>query len=182
MRISMHKASLFRSLMAVVSLAVFTTAATLARADENSEMVIKAVMIRKFVEFIKWPDAVAPQKQLLVKVCVYGDSPMANMDPVFEKASSSPVKYSLKTVGSASEAAGCHVVFIGSSKTGELSGFTGKPVLTVSDAGGFAERGGMIGFQLIDGKVRYNINNKAFGAAGLKIDAQLLEIANKVVD
>jgi hypothetical protein len=175
--------SLFSITAAFAAFLMAVSTTSLARADANSEMVVKAVMIRKFVEFVKWPEAVAPQNDMRVKVCTYGDTPMATMNAVFDKTSASaPIKYTLGAINSAGDAGNCHVVFIGASKIGDLGSFAGRPVLTVSDAGGFAEKGGMIGFLLIEGKVRYNINNSAFGAAGLKIDAQLLEIANKVVD
>lgn len=175
-------------IMAAVIAAPLLFSAIPARADAQSEMVVKAVMIRKFSEFIKWPDAVSPSKNKQVKVCVYGDSPMADMTPVFNKTSaSSPIAYSLSSVGQlASVASNCHVLFISSSKQEQLgsvlAAIKGQPVLTVSDMDGFADHGGMIGFELIDGKIRYNINNKAFGEAQIKVDAQLLEIANKVVD
>jgi hypothetical protein len=153
------------------------------RADANSEMVIKAVMIRKFVEFIKWPEAYAPQKNMQVNVCVLGDSPMSQMSAVFDKTGASPIKYKLSNISQLSGVENnCHVVFLGASALAQLPGLRGKPVLTVSDSGGFAERGGMIGFEIIGGKIRYNINNRSFGAAQLMIDAQLLEIANKVVE
>ena len=156
-----------------------------ARADGNSEMVVKAVMIRKFVEFVTWPEAVAPQKEMLVKVCVYGDSAMTQMGAVFSKTSgASAIKYSLTSISQLDNVTGnCHVLFIAASKQDHLSGvLSKKPVLTVSDSQGFVEKGGMIGFQVIDGKIRYNINNRAFGESQMKIDAQLLEIANKVVE
>lgn len=173
----------FHQFVALVACAAFAVSGPApARADTNSETVVKAVMIRKFVEFIKWPEAYAPQKDMTVRVCVYGDSPMTQMNPVFDKTGTSPIKYVLSSITQLSGAeTSCHVVFLGGGAAG-LASLRGKPVLTVSDVSGFAERGGMIGFEIIDGKVRYNINNGAFGAAGLKIDAQLLEIANKVVE
>ncbi len=159
----------------------------IAYAQSDPEMVVKAVMIRKFAEFIRWPDAVAPQNTMQVNVCVYGDAPMSEMTAVFSKTSASnPVKFSLSTLSQLSDAGACHILFVGASRQSQVGSITaalaGKPVLTVSDADGFAEKGGMIGFRIVDGKVRYDINNRAFGAAQLKVDAQLLEIANKVVE
>lgn len=172
--------------IALLSAALICGTWTPARADTDQEMVIKAVMIRKFVEFIKWPEDVAPQKEMQVKVCVYGDTPMAQMNAVFNKTSAtSPIKYTLSSISQLGNISGaCHVLFIAASKqdSSVFAALEGKPVLTVSDAGGFADKGGMIGFEIIEGKVRYNINNKAFGQAHIKVDAQLLEIANKVVD
>lgn len=178
---------LLRLSIAILVAAAFSCSTwTSALAQSEQETTIKAVMIRKFVEFIKWPEQVSPQKDMQVRVCVYGDSAMAQMNAVFDKKSAtSSIKYVLSGISQLSAAAGtCHVVFISGSSdvSGALAALADKPVLTVSDAPGFAEKGGMIGFLLIDGKVRYNINNKAFGNAHIKVDAQLLEIANKVVD
>ncbi|EIJ41678.1 hypothetical protein BegalDRAFT_0767 [Beggiatoa alba B18LD] len=54
-----------------------------------------------------------------------------------------------------------------------------KNVLTVSDADGFAEEGGII--QLMGNGDIHSINEKAAKAAGLKISADLLETAKKKV-
>lgn len=172
----------------IIALCLIPHFASFARADANSEMVVKALMVGKFIEFIKWPTPASPQQQMQVKICVYGDSAMSQMQAVFSKLSSnSSLKYSLSHIAQLAEATGnCHIIFIGTVKgettSSTLSALAGKPLLTVSDSDGFVEKGGMVGFQIIDGKVRYNINNRAFGEAQLKIDAQLLEIANKVVE
>ena len=55
-------------------------------------------------------------------------------------------------------------------------------LLTVSDIDNFAERGGMIGFTTQENKVKLVINPKAATAAGMRIDAQLLEIASRVIE
>ena len=63
-----------------------------------------------------------------------------------------------------------------------MAALRGQPVLTVSDIGNFAESGGMIGFVTDDNKVKVEVNAKAITSAGLRVDAQLLEIAVKVID
>ena len=144
-------------------------------------------MMRKFAEFVRWPDALAPQQTMQVRVCIYGEMPMQEFSAIFSKTSASnPIKFMLSAVGQPGDAAGCHMLFIAASRASQvdaaLSALAGKPVLTVSDAPGFAEKGGMIGFNIINGKVRYDINNTVFAPSQLKVDAQLLEIANKVVE
>lgn len=148
---------------------------------EPSENTIKAAMLRKFVEFIEWPASNSPKSNLQVNVCFYGGSPPADMTAIFEKVSEkSTLKFSVKqTSGSGS---GCQIVFITSGAADAIAKFAGQPVLLTGDSEGFAEAGGMIGFEIISGKVRYNVNKGAISKAGLKIDAQLLEIANKVLD
>jgi hypothetical protein len=57
------------------------------------------------------------------------------------------------------------------------------PVLTVGEAEGFAERGGMIGFRLTpDGRVAFDINLRRVDQAGLRMSSQLLKLARIVGD
>ncbi len=151
-----------------------------------SESVVKAAMLRKFVEFIEWPEANAPKKLLRANVCVYGDTDVIDAAIVFNKASEkSPLQYGMARIDSLNFPDGkCQIVFLGSSPdmADILQRLKTRSVLTVSDSSGFVEKGGMLGFVVADGKLRYAINNKAFGESGLKVDAQLLEIAHKVVN
>lgn len=55
------------------------------------------------------------------------------------------------------------------------------PVLTVGEARGFAERGGMIGFRLTpDGRVAFDINLRRAERCGLRLSSQLLKLAHIV--
>jgi hypothetical protein len=53
-------------------------------------------------------------------------------------------------------------------------------VLTVSDASGFADRGGMIQFVLQSGKVRFEVNLAPASQAGLAFSSELLKVAVEV--
>jgi hypothetical protein len=54
-------------------------------------------------------------------------------------------------------------------------------MLTVGEAAGFAQEGGMIGFCLEEKKVRFEINVGAAEKARLKISAKLLALAKTVL-
>ena len=159
----------------------------IALADEELEYKIKAAIIRKFPAFVSWPAEVSPLNTHRVDICLLGESAIVQQRGTFEKHDDkATVVYNFNKIGSPGEAAGrCHIVFIGQSEAYHLveviTKLSSSPVLTVSDIDNFAQNGGMIGFQLIDNKVRYNVNNPAFGKANLKVDAQLLEIANVVI-
>lgn len=176
-----------RHFFTILLVVVFCLRASPADA-EPSENTIKAAMLRKFVEFIDWPGANAPKTSLQVHVCFLGAAPPADMTSIFEKTSEkSTLKFSVKQISTPQNAgAACQIVFVTSAKEGAMADtiakLGGQPVLVTSDIEGFADAGGMIGFEIIGGKVRYNVNKGAFSKAGLKIDAQLLEIANKVLD
>ena len=58
----------------------------------------------------------------------------------------------------------------------------GLRVLTIADIGNFLPQGGMIHFQLDQGKVRFEINPDAAARARLKISPDLLELAEIVKD
>jgi hypothetical protein len=158
-----------------------------ARAEDNKEALVKAAFIYNFVKFVEWPGDKAISKQANIDICVLGDSSMSKTGEVFKAASTAKLSLSLKEEKNArSAAAHCHIVFVGSSEAGRLgdvlASFKGQPVLTVSDIDGFAEAGGMIGFATNDNKVKIVVNKKPVSAAGMRVDAQLLEIALQVID
>lgn len=158
-----------------------------ARADENKEYLVKAAFIFNFVKFVEWPAEKAIGKQPGIDICVVGDSNLIKTSSVFKEASSAKLGISLVSEPNIRNVpAHCHILFISKSeddKLADIVGFLkGKPVLTVGDSASFAERGVMIGFVDVDGKIKLEVNKHAAEAAGLRVDAQLLEIAVKVID
>ena len=158
-----------------------------ARADDNKEYLVKAAFIYNFVKFIEWPDGKAISQQSNIDICVFGDSPMSGAGSVFKAASTPKLTLSLvKENDLKNIPAHCHVVFVSRSESGRmgevLAALKGKPVLTVADMDDFAEHGGMIGFVMSDNKVKVAVNKKAVTSTGMRVDAQLLEIALKVID
>lgn len=156
-------------------------------AQETKEYLVKAAFIYNFVKFVEWPGEKAINRQGGIDICVMGDTPLIKAGSVFSAASTAKLRLSLVQENDAAEAGKhCHVLFIGDSESARLrdvqAALRGSPVLTVSDMEEFAERGGMIGFVLSDGKIKVVVNTKSAALAGLRIDAQLLEIALRVID
>ena len=156
-------------------------------ADGNKEYLIKAAFIYNFVKFVEWPDGKAIARQSSIDICVLGDGSLESAGAVFKAASTAKLTLSLVQEASVKKVPShCHIVFISQSENSRFSeimaALRGQPVLTVSDIGNFAESGGMIGFVTDDNKVKVEVNAKAITSAGLRVDAQLLEIAVKVID
>ena len=158
------------------------------RAEEDyKEYLLKAAFIYNFVKFVEWPDGKAIGQQSKIDICVMGDTPLSKTGNVFTAASTSKLSLSLvadnnlKTIPDH-----CHVVFISRSETDHLSdilaALRSHSVLLVSDINDFAQDGGMIGFVIDDNKIKLAVNKKAATMAGMRIDAQLLEIAHEVID
>lgn len=150
------------------------------------EYQVKAAFIYNFVKFVEWPGALAVTKQNNINICVIGSDPFGDVGvQIFQRASTTALKLTLLDKRSASAANDCHIAFISRSEDGRLdevmAALKNKPVLTVSDIDDFAKRGGMVGFISDDNKVKLVVNSTNVAAAGLRVDAQLLEIAHQVI-
>jgi hypothetical protein len=158
-----------------------------AQAQETKEYLVKAAFIYNFVKFVEWPGDMAIAKHGAIDICVLGESPILASSSVFKAASTAKLSLSLmKEVSLQNVTSHCHVLFVSESENGRmgeiLAALKGKPVLTVSDADTFAEQGGMVGFVMSDNKIKVVVNTKSASQSGMRVDAQLLEIALKVID
>lgn len=158
-----------------------------ARADENKEYLVKAAFLYNFLKFVEWPGPKAIASQSRIDVCVLGDSPMIKQAEVFRAGSTPKLAVSLVAEPNVKNAAvHCHILFIArgaADSLGDILGaLKGQPVLTVSDMDDFVERGGMIGFVLSNNKIKVAVNTRSISSVGMRVDAQLLEIALKVID
>jgi len=156
-------------------------------AQDSEEFSVKAAYIYNFTKFVEWPGELATAHRSSIDICVVGDSDLIQTKMVFKQASTAKLNISLVEESNVKNISShCHIAFISENQSGNLgeilAALKSQPVLTVSDMDRFAERGGMIGFTLVDNKVKLTVNPKAAAAAGLRIDAQLLEIALKVID
>jgi len=156
-----------------------------ANADDNKEALIKAAFVVNFIKFVEWPSDKAIAKQPKIDICLLGDNSITNFSQVFKQASKPNLNIALVRENNLANVVGhCHILFIGSvdRQREVIEALKGQPVLTVSDTSAFTEHGGMMGFVVDDGKVKLVVNKKAIESGGMYVDAQLLEIAFKVID
>lgn len=166
---------------------VLTLGASSPYAQSNEEYRVKAAYIYNFIKFAEWSGEHSVNRRSSIDVCIVGDSDLIQTKPVFAQGSTPKLSISLVQESNIKNIAEhCHIAFISESESAALAdiltALKGKPVLTVSDIEGFPEKGGMIGFVLVDKKIKLVVNTNPVAAAGLRIDAQLLEIALKVID
>lgn len=78
----------------------------------------------------------------------------------------------------------CHIVFVCLSEKDRvaeiLESARNQPALTVGEADGFCQAGGVLNFVLSDGKMHFKTNPEAALAARLQISSQLLSLAEGV--
>ena len=146
----------------------------------------KANMLWNIAKFVEWPALPEDRSQPLV-FTILGEDDLAaaiagllssrtvNGRPVFVRFARRP-----------QDARGSQILYLAASESEQigtvLAAVDTSAVLTVSDAPGFAEHGGMVGFATDGARVRFEVNRNVAERNGLKLSAKLLSLAHLVPD
>jgi hypothetical protein len=179
------------------------------RRRQASEYEIKAVYLYNFLLFVEWPEPKALEEENggsdkesnssdkesnsedgTIRIGILGRDPFGN---AFDKVEGKLVKsrkkklvierfgpYTKKT-----KLGECQLLFICSSEKAKfdriIKDIKGKPILTIADSSEFLEAGGMIKMVMVGKKIRWEINETPVAEAHLRLNAQLLRNAVRVV-
>jgi hypothetical protein len=175
-----------RSGLLLAAIAAWATVAWCppAAADEL-EYPVKAQVIERFTRFIDWPTQSFAGPDAPFVLCIMGSSPI---EPHLERIAQRRVKErrtELRRLKPSADASACHLLFIAPGERAHLKAIlaklSGKPVVTVGDAEGFAREGVLINLILDeDGHVRFEISSSELRKSGLNVSAQLLRLARMV--
>ena len=147
---------------------------------------IKAAYIYQLTHFIAWPNPASTNKDF--PICILGKEPITQeLAPLHQRQQGEHFIKVLhpKTIR---DTADCRILYIAESKQHQLHTILhylhhdlhDKPILTVSSLPNFAANGGIIGFVILNKKVRLEINPACARHAKIKLNAKLLEVANIV--
>lgn len=169
----------------ICALAVLLFAALQLHAAALQEYQVKAVFLFNFTQFVDWPAATFADASEPISICVLGEDPFgAYLDDAVRGEHVESRALIVRRLRRAEDTEACQILFISQSEAARLDAIMQrvKPLraLTVSDARGFGERGGMVGFVTEDNRVRLRINLDAVRAAGLTISSKLLRVAEVV--
>jgi hypothetical protein len=150
-----------------------------------TEYQLKAVFLFNFVQFVEWPASVHATKDSPIVIGIVGEDPFgAALDKTVQGEKVSGRSLEVRRFKEGDDVTACHLLFIpGSAKdhAGDLlQKLQGRPVLTVSETPGFAERGGVINLVMADKKVRFEANPQTAARQGLKLSSKLLQLARVV--
>ena len=150
-----------------------------------AEYEVKAAFLYNFTKFVQWPQTGESDLQKPFVIGVAGpETVVRQIEAVIAGRTVLSRPIAVRRVTSTEEAAGSDVLFLSAQDVEgkeDLIGAVRKAhVLTVGESERFSELGGMVTFALIDGRVRFSINQEAAEKAGLKISAQLLKLATAV--
>ena len=153
---------------------------------QSSEDKVKVVFLEKFTRFVEWPEesAISDTSKAFV-LGVVGENPFGSLlEQAYATRKIKNKEVEICYVSNLNEISECHLLFIPKSKEKELSKILpltkNKPILTIGDTKGFAERGVMINFYLSGNKIRFEINESAVRESGLSMSFLLLKIAKTV--
>jgi len=156
-----------------------------AQTARASEYQVKAVFLFNFAQFVDWPAEAFPDSNTPLVIGVLGDDPFGGvLDQTVGDEHLGRRPFQVRRYHSVDEIKTCHILFVsrpeGDRPQSILAGLKNRPILTVSDADGFAERGGMIRFVTDRSRIRLKINLEAAQAAHLTISSKLLRVAEIV--
>jgi hypothetical protein len=158
-----------------------------AAASDDLEHQVKAGFLYNFTKFIDWPAEAFSDPSAPIVIGILGDDPFGSqLDKAVQGETSGGRPLVVKRFKRAEDAKACHLLFVSDSEARRfpeiVATLKGAPVVTVGEMDKFVLRGGMIGFVIERGKVRFEINPDAAGRIKAKLSSQLLKLAKIVAD
>jgi hypothetical protein len=148
-------------------------------AQERPVHEIHAAMLYNFIKYVQWPNETDPGDFV---VGVMGEENVFNtLKAWYDGKPKGNKKYVVRKLDNAQQAADCQVVYIGKSKNREFDNVktntSGKSVLTITDGNGLGHKGSCINFKVIDGKLKFELNQGTLNTSNLKVSNQLSSMA-----
>jgi len=138
------------------------------------------MMIFNFIKYTQWPEDESRNDFIIGIVGnpdIYSSMTLSYGGKIFKGNRTIVVKL----FKNASEIPDCDVIFVDNSKSKEFDAIRekvkGKETLVITDQRGLGSRGSCINFRTVDGKLRYEINQKALESARLRLSNSLTSMA-----
>lgn len=164
-----------RTIAAATAAALLTITPAVA---QFSDVAVKAAFLPRFARYVTWPQSARAQATGPIVLCVIGDDPFGNaLNQAIANQQVDGRRFVVRRLGSANGASDCSIAFVDGGRTAEtLAALNHRPILTVTDSRSGAQRG-VIHFAIVDGRVRFFIDNAQAQARGLTISSRLLALA-----
>jgi hypothetical protein len=150
-----------------------------ALAQERPTHEIHAAMLYNFIKYVQWPNESDPGE--FVVGVIGEENVFKTLQTWYDGKPKGSKKYVIKKLASAAEAGDCQVVYVGKSKSKEFEAIktsvAGKSILTITDGNGLGQKGSCINFKVIDGKLKFELNQTVVTTANLKVSGQLTSMA-----
>jgi hypothetical protein len=152
-----------------------------AQSPTQREYELKAGVLYHIIGYVEWPDTSKSTKPTVLQVGLLGQIPFAEALEVLDGKSIQGRRLVVKRLSGPQDALDCQVVFIGASEklrcADIVTELKNRPILTVGEVEGFAERGGMINLISGPNRIIMEINREVASQARLSLSSQLLKLA-----
>jgi hypothetical protein len=148
-----------------------------------SERTVKAAFVYKFLSYVEWPAAAAPGAPLVIGV-VGADEFAAELAELVRGRTVNDHPIEVRRVRPSDPLTGLNVLFTGAAEQARLAALAraaaARGVLTISEGEDGLDRGSVINFVVIDGRVRFEVSLEAAERAGIRLSSRLLAVAHFV--
>jgi hypothetical protein len=167
--------------LAAVALVLWCTAATAAgpataptRAEEDA---VKVAFLFNFAKFVQWPQ---PSNGPLL-VCVVAEGEFAELVSRLVRGNTVDSReLTARQLKESDDPADCEMLFVSAlrqKQSVEMLQRARGPILTVGETVQFMRDGGMVRLFVEDNRLRFQINQRAAEATGLKVSSKLLTLS-----
>lgn len=159
--------------------------AAAAEIDTSLERRVKAAFLYQFIPYVEWPpQALGDKDKAIVIAVAAADETVAELSEVIgtRLALNRPVV--VRRWRESDLAGGAHVVYVRRGESHRLPAIAraalATSTLVVSETDRGLAQGSMINFDIVDGRVRFDIALPTLEKAGLRISSRLLAVARDV--
>jgi hypothetical protein len=145
---------------------------------------LKAAYTFHFLNLVRWEH---PLSSSSLEVCVFGDSDTGDQmyGSLHDRTVNGQAIHVRRIPSDTTRAERCDAIYIPDvhreRAAALLAIYDHSATLTISDIPRFVGLGGVIGFAVVDGRLRFDINERAAAKKKLRISAKLLELAREVM-
>ena len=150
-------------------------------AQPNSEPQLEAAYLVNFMKYVEWP----ANNRNTTTICLFGRDTLGHYLSSHEGRPIGGRELRIRRVNSPDEMANCQLVYIPDveeARIGVVLRWTlGMPILSTSNADGFARSGGGIELLRSGGRVQFIVNADTLSRQGLTPSSQMMRLANRVI-
>lgn len=169
-----------------LALALLASTASIGQQQAFPPEQVEAELVERFTRFVDWPQGHLADPDAPFVLGLAGHN---GVGPALERLARSrgfkDRKVEIRRLNGPEGVEGCHAVWITSAAGAQLGAFlartSGKPILTLGDTEGFAERGVLINLRRGATRIGFEINLDEAKKSGLKFSSRLLELG-KIVE
>lgn len=145
----------------------------------------KAALFKVFSQYIEWPESsgIGNRSKPFV-IGIIGENPFGSILETAYSQEENKIKdknVEIRYISTMEEIETCHILFISRSVNAQLEEILAitreKPILTIAETAGFAEKGVLFNLYISADELRFEVNARALRESRLVVDSQLLYVA-----